>query len=433
MVTQPSRPLAIVLTIASFALIGFFTLRAEETSTVLPTYCVICGTLGGVDFVLNTFLFVPLGLSACWLSGKWSPAIVIGVATTIFVETVQWRFIPGRHASLGDLIANTLGTILGAWLATDGVRWLNATGDTARRLAAVFGLMVSGIIVGSALVLLPTEPRWAQYVQWTPLRPNTDPFPGELLSAELNGRPLYATRMFPSQWTLDSATRGMTVKARMTAPEHPARRQAIVVRIANEVEEGFMLAQHGELVVFRAHLNAARLRLRPLLVGLDDGLPVATSGSDSTAVIMLEAGSNPRAMTVRSKQPAGQRGVTLRRTVGLAWSLISPREVSLSPSWWPANALWLGILVFPVSFFSMRSGHTTRGDTRQSLPRWWPPGLVVVSLVTGPPAVGLSPLGLGEWLGVAAGVAAGWSLERWTHPAEIANLSDGATQQSTRS
>jgi hypothetical protein len=239
--------------------------------------------------------------------------------------------------------------------------------------------------------------------------------------------------MFPSQWTLDSATRGMTVKARVTEPEHATRRQAIVVRIANEVEEGFMLAQDGELVVFRAHLNAARLRLRPLLVGLDDGLPVATSGSDSAGVIMLEAGSNPRAITVRSEQPDGQRGVTLRRTVGLAWSLISPRDLPLSPSWWPANALWLGILVFPVSFFSMRSGHTTRGDTRPPLPRWWPPGLVVVSLVTGPPAVGLSPLGLGEWLGVAAGVAAGWSLERWTLPAGIANLNDGAPQQSTRS
>src|SRR5512138_3613126 len=104
MITQPGRGRAALLVAAMLAVIAFVTLRPAEQFFTLPAYCVFCGTLGGVDFALNTALFVPLGLGLRRLTGSWRLSLVTGALITLLIESLQWRFIPGRDASLGDLI-----------------------------------------------------------------------------------------------------------------------------------------------------------------------------------------------------------------------------------------------------------------------------------------------------------------------------------------
>jgi len=426
MVTRPGRAAAASVVTASLALIGFMTLRPAEAPAGLPTFCIFCGPLGGVDFTLNTALFVPLGLGLRWLLGRWTTSVIIGAATTLVIEALQWRFIPGRDASLGDLLANTLGTMLGAWLAVAGLRWVNATSSEARRFAGAFGIAVTLVVTASAWMLQPIQTRYPQWVQWKPERRNLDTFQGRLMEVELNEIPLRPTQILQPYRSIDPVTRSVMVRATLTIPPAPTRRQAIIVRIANPLEEGFYLAQWGQAAVFRTRIAAERLKLRPLLVGLENALSVSdTETNGTTGEITLEANSNPRAMAVRRGPTGRETEVTLRRTIGLAWALLLPWDVALRPTWWLANALWLGSLTFPVAFLTIRSGGTRSGDSGRALV-WWPLPLVLGSMVAASAASGLSPLGMGEWLGVLTGIVAGLAVERLTTARDRADLKAGA-------
>lgn len=79
--------------------------------------------LGWVDysvaeFSANILLFVPMGLLFVLLLGawRWWIAVALGVVATLSIEFVQ-RFLPERFSDPRDLLANTLGTLLGVALA----------------------------------------------------------------------------------------------------------------------------------------------------------------------------------------------------------------------------------------------------------------------------------------------------------------------------
>lgn len=69
------------------------------------------------EFLANIALFVPFGLllAAGW--PRWSPWLVIltGYAASATIELVQ-TLLPSRYPTLSDVIANTLGTIVGCLL-----------------------------------------------------------------------------------------------------------------------------------------------------------------------------------------------------------------------------------------------------------------------------------------------------------------------------
>jgi glycopeptide antibiotics resistance protein len=68
-----------------------------------------------IEFVTNVLLFVPLSVIGHtfrprWRWGRWALA---GLAGTLLIETVQLLFIPGRSAALVDVVANTIGAVVG--------------------------------------------------------------------------------------------------------------------------------------------------------------------------------------------------------------------------------------------------------------------------------------------------------------------------------
>lgn len=77
-----------------------------------------------VDYALlewgaNVALFLPLGLlMGLLLPRRWVwLAVLCGVAVSIGVETVQDAFLPQRYATVNDVLANSLGSAVGALLA----------------------------------------------------------------------------------------------------------------------------------------------------------------------------------------------------------------------------------------------------------------------------------------------------------------------------
>lgn len=64
---------------------------------------------------LNVILFIPFGAALRSLSVRLPLAVPLGFVLSLAVELLQRFVIPGREGELQDLIANTLGALLG-WL-----------------------------------------------------------------------------------------------------------------------------------------------------------------------------------------------------------------------------------------------------------------------------------------------------------------------------
>jgi VanZ family protein len=84
-------------------------------------------TFDRVEFLANVAMFVPFGLLIALLTGRrrWWLAILAGAVFTCVIESVQGLFLPARFADPSDLVANTLGALLGAVIAL-GVRTVRA-------------------------------------------------------------------------------------------------------------------------------------------------------------------------------------------------------------------------------------------------------------------------------------------------------------------
>lgn len=95
-------------------------------------------TFNLLEFAANVALFVPLGIFFVLLlgRGRWWLAILLGVAMTVAIEFGQ-QFVPNRISDPRDLLANSIGTVVGTLLA------LVLTASKARRLRQARGLAAS--------------------------------------------------------------------------------------------------------------------------------------------------------------------------------------------------------------------------------------------------------------------------------------------------
>jgi glycopeptide antibiotics resistance protein len=77
------------------------------------------GTRGAVaEIIANVILFVPFGLAMRWRFpslGPWRIA-AIAFAFSLMIETLQLVVATGRVANVTDVMMNTLGGLIGAWL-----------------------------------------------------------------------------------------------------------------------------------------------------------------------------------------------------------------------------------------------------------------------------------------------------------------------------
>jgi len=95
-------------------------------------------TFNLLEFTANVALFVPLGVFFVLLLGRkrWWLAILFGAAMTVAIEFGQ-QFIPNRVSDPRDLLANSIGTVVGTMLA------LVLTAAKARRIRQVSRLATS--------------------------------------------------------------------------------------------------------------------------------------------------------------------------------------------------------------------------------------------------------------------------------------------------
>lgn len=77
-----------------------------------------------IEFALNVLLFVPLSfLGLLWRpDSSWRTWVLIGVAGTLVIETAQLVLLSGRSATVVDVVSNTVGVVIGAFLGIRALR-----------------------------------------------------------------------------------------------------------------------------------------------------------------------------------------------------------------------------------------------------------------------------------------------------------------------
>ena len=71
-----------------------------------------------VEWVANILVFIPVTLLLALLLPlrRWYLAAIAGVLLSVAIEATQHWFLPGRDASVRDLVTNSIGSVVGAAL-----------------------------------------------------------------------------------------------------------------------------------------------------------------------------------------------------------------------------------------------------------------------------------------------------------------------------
>lgn len=76
-------------------------------------------TYGRMEFAMNAVIIIPAVAAAAllWRRMSWRDWTAWAFVASGLVELIQGLFLPHRLAAFSDVVANTLGAFLGAWLA----------------------------------------------------------------------------------------------------------------------------------------------------------------------------------------------------------------------------------------------------------------------------------------------------------------------------
>ena len=407
------RIAALALIVLGAAIIAVATLTPSGDDQIPAQFCLVCGELGGVDVVLNILLYLPLGFGlGLWGARRWAAAIGM-CAASIVIELLQLSVIPGRDGSIGDVVTNALGGLIGLLLAAH-IERLVAPKRGAALLAVVSsaGWFILQAVVGFAMRPAPTVSRY--YGQYARPLGREAAFPGRVLSASFGSQRIPDWR-FPHEPMHDLIARTGGGRLDVTATSGGAvPRFAPILRVMDEEHaEIIMIGATGSDLVYRLRAGSAAIRVRPMAFRLRDvfARPIG-SGARQADTTRLQAVYATDVLRLSAASSGAMRSRTLRISAADGWRLLAPWDTYYdgTRSDELRGALWLMALLLPAGYWT----EWFRSSARANAPgpsRRFVLGLVVVAIgagiVVGPLAFGLSSPTIIELAGVCAGIAVG--------------------------
>lgn len=366
-----------------------------------PLLCVVCGESGGADVALNLLLFVPLAAGLALLGWPWGRIVAACAVLSLAVETTQYLVVPGRDASLSDVLTNTGGGAIGAVLARR-LDLLLAPGPLlARRLSLGAGAAWLAVLAFTALSMRP----WAAA---GPLRNycsaayvTAEVYAGTARSMTLNGVPLACDQDVPQGRSLRrEVRRGEVALETVAVAGEPNRGRMVIHLVRSPTATLVLLAQHDRAAVFQASTAAKALKLFAPAVRLSGAFPPEAG----TPVELVGQVSGPR-LRLAAAHEGGRRSVELRLSPSFGWTLLLGMPIEPGVTLRLAAALWLAALILPAGYWAGLSDPPA--STAGLLG-----GAVIAGLGLLPAVAGFDPVHWSEWLGAAGGLALGWALSR---------------------
>ncbi len=355
------------------------------------TGCLICGERGLADFISNIILFAPLGAAIALRKGKYWHALAVGVLLSLTIEAAQWRLVAGRDSNLGDIVANTLGVMLG-WTFV-WTRPFRSLGPGGALRAYGVAVVTVGVLLGALTLFSPALSRSLYYVHWTPAYESLERYHGTILT----------TRLEPMAWSegpharmepADSVSRllgRVPLQIRFIAGPPPSSLAPLLSISDENQEEVVMIGVNGSDLIYRyrtraddLRLDDANLRVPHVFRGLERGDTVEMATTFSTEGYCV---------AINDDTSCG-RGFS----VGHTWSLL------LDPDWSPRayrafGIFWLWVAFLPCGLLTVprRTLVVIAGGT-------------ALGLVAGPALLGFTPTPWYEIAGALLGLFVGHAL-----------------------
>jgi hypothetical protein len=278
--------------------------------------CIVCGQRGFADIILNIILFMPFGVLAALALGA-RPAVVIGAGLfSALIELAQVG-ISGRDASVGDLLFNTTGALLGLLLVGTAARWFRPSRSTQRVAAITFTLLVPGLVVTTGKLSHLSLPLSTWFSLWNPDLRHLSKYSGSVLESSVGQvvlRP--AERLEPA--ARDSARAalldGQVIRVRAVAGTPPSGIAALLAIYDDEAREILLIGPDQNELVLRLRYVSDELRLDRLDVRVHGALNHLSPGDTFEVAATRRAGDYCLSIDARTTcglgmQPA--RGWTL--------------------------------------------------------------------------------------------------------------------------
>lgn len=398
-----------------------------------PPWCMSCPLFterAGVDLVLNVLLYVPIGVGLALL--RRGPGHVAAIAAVIsaVIETLQVSVIPGRFASLADVITNTSGALLGLAAARHWRAIVEPSPVRSRLFAAVASVIALAVLHLTMWAQQEIPPPRTMATLWRPA-PSADA-DGAASETGRGSRITYVTvagrphtgrvRLTPNEIARMSGREGYALQLGLIAAALPGDEDPAFELRDGDGRRILRVRQDGRHLAADVATRARALRLRTPSVRLRRFLPsradrAERSGLDTVHIAVRAANGS---LWLNARQRTSEARGEHRRGAFAGWSLL----ISQSNS--PAR---VRILTFAWVFFLMLApvywavlglpSPRVRTPTRTNGRRVWRLGsaalglaafLVVIlalALEMLPRANGMEPAGITEGLAVAAAIASG--------------------------
>ncbi len=302
--------------------------------------CVFCGEHALADLLANVVLFAPVGIGIALLGAGLGRAVLAGLVLSTSVEFIQ-VVLPGRDASLGDVIANSTGAWLGAALMLAAPLWLGARREVAHGLVLAWAALLGGLFWMTGWLLAPSLPATVYYAQWTPNLGHLDWYRGRVIGATVDGREVRHGRIRQGPEVRLALLQGRPVAVEVVAGPSTARLGSIFSINDQRQREIVLVGPDREDLVFRYRARASDFRLDQPDVRLRSTMGPVSSG-DSLS-ITVERRDTGFCLSMQGVERCG-----LGHTVADGWSLLFYAESF--PQWLKSllGVCWLGALSFPL-------------------------------------------------------------------------------------
>ena len=371
---------------------------AKEVATRTPLLCLVCGEHGGTDVILNLLLFIPFATGLRLHGWRWGRVTLACAALSFTVESCQYFLIPGRDASLSDLLTNTTGGSVAAAVAPLLRVALDPEPKDARRLLLLGVGVWLGIFAIAGWLFLPWVRHGRALSERCDFTDASSAYLGRIRSVLVSGDTMPEGRLDSraSARVRDLfAAESLDVRLEVLS-QAPSRYRRWIYRL--RIGPGqLVLSQQGSSLVLEVPRQLAKIEIFNPSLRLDDGAPDRT-GVPFTVV----AGEHRGHLWVESTVEGHTRRATLALAPTMAWGLVVPYDYAFGPEAWLLTMLWVGGLMVPLGFWARRTQ--------------WPvaaPTLIAVAVAIGlglvPWVSQTGPVPLRDWLAAIAGVAAGWA------------------------
>lgn len=375
--------------LAALLIIAWISLPPGSDAVPTDAPVAFFGERAGADALLNFAFYVPLGLALGWLPVRVWAGLLAGVMVTLTMETLQLG-IPGRFASLSDLVANTLGTAAGIALMRAYPAWVVPRPVVASRLSLAASVAFAGVCFLTAYLMTPAFPRGVYVGQWTPdLGQYEEPYGGIVHSVRIGEHMLPSTTVAESEAVRALLLTEEPLVIAATAGPPPASLSPLFRLVRRRRTPILSVGVDRSDLVLDVRLRASEWRLaRPSLYA-----PDLMSGVQPWSDVRVQVWKAGSSMCVAADS---RTDCTLTPTLGSGWRLLldpapdSPRTMGL------LSFAWLLLLALPTGLWLRPTKLSTFAV------------IVLCAGVVGAPATGaLAHSGLMEWSAILLGLASG--------------------------